>query len=56
MFDAMNTDAEPYLFKEHFRNQLKARLLEHRVTTQILRESTLENIGHRGDTARGTGA
>ena len=55
LFDAMNADAEPYLFKQHFRNQLKARLLEHRVTTQILRESTLENIGHRGDRT-GTGA
>lgn len=45
LFTEANELAEPYFFKEHFRNQLKARLLEHRVSTQVLREGTLENIG-----------
>lgn len=44
LFAEANEAAEPYFFKEHFRNQLKTRLLEHRVSTQILREGTLDNI------------
>ncbi len=44
LFPEANEAAEPYFFKEHFRNQLKARLLEHRVSTQVLREGTLENV------------
>jgi len=44
LFPEANEAAEPYFFKEHFRNQLKARLLEHRISTQVLREGTLENI------------
>jgi hypothetical protein len=44
LFAEANQLAEPYFFKEHFRNQLKARLLEHRIATQVLREGTLENI------------
>ena len=36
---------EPYRYAEHFRNQLKARLLQHRVSTQVARESTLANVG-----------
>lgn len=44
LFQEENEAAVPYFFKEHFRNQLKARLLEHRVSTQVLREGTLENI------------
>jgi hypothetical protein len=44
LFAEANQLAEPYFFKEHFRNQLKTRLLEHRISTQILREGTLENI------------
>ena len=52
LFDALNEAAQPYLYKEHFRNQLKARLLKHKIATQILREGTLENLGHLGDHAR----
>jgi hypothetical protein len=44
LFAEANLLAEPYFFKEHFRNQLKTRLLGHKVSTQILREGTLENI------------
>lgn len=44
LFAEANSLAEPYFFKEHFRSQLKARLLEHKVATQILREGTLNNI------------
>ena len=44
LFSEANAAAEPYFFKEHFRNQLKARLLEHRVSTQVLREGTHSSI------------
>jgi hypothetical protein len=52
LFDDLNEAAEPYLYKEHFRNQLKARLLKHTIATQVLREGTLENLGHLGDSPR----
>jgi hypothetical protein len=52
LFNELNEDAEPYLYKEHFRNQLKARLLRHKISTQVLREGTLENLGHLGDLPR----
>ena len=52
LFAKENTEAEPYSYKEHFRNQLKARLLPHLIATQVLRESTVANIGGRGDTRR----
>ena len=52
LFAKENTEAEPYSYKEHFRNQLKARLLPHLIATQVLRESTVANIGVRGDTRR----
>jgi hypothetical protein len=55
LFADANVAAEPYFFKEHFRNQLKARLLEHRVATQILREGTLENIASTPQNAREAG-
>lgn len=48
LFSEMNEAAQPYLYKEHFRNQLKARLLQHKIATQVLREGTLENIGSLG--------
>lgn len=44
LFEDRNRAAEPYAFQEHFRNQLKARLLKRRVATQVIREPTLENI------------
>ena len=52
LFDDLNEAAEPYLYKEHFRNQLKARLLKHTIATQVLREGTLENMGQLGETPR----
>lgn len=52
LFDELNEAAQPYLYKEHFRNQLKARLLKHKIATQVLREGTLENLGHLGDLPR----
>lgn len=55
LFPEANEAAEPYFFREHFRNQLKARLLEHRVATQILREGTLENITDTPQNAREAG-
>lgn len=44
LFQERNEAAEPYAFQEHFRNQLKARLLKHKVATQVVREPTLQNI------------
>lgn len=55
LFSEENEAAEPYFFKEHFRNQLKARLLTHRVSTQILREGTLENIHSVAENSRDAG-
>lgn len=49
LFQEQNEAAQPYFYKENFRNQLKAKLLRHRVTTQIVRESTLSNIGKIGE-------
>lgn len=51
LFEEQNVAAEPYFYKEHFRNQLKAKLLAHRVSTQVLREGTLENIETSGEKA-----
>jgi hypothetical protein len=48
LFAEQNVAAEPYSYKEHFRNQLKARLLGSYIATQVVRESTLENIGPQG--------
>ncbi len=41
LFAEDNEAARPYAYKEHFRNQLKAKLLPHMVPTQVVRESTL---------------
>jgi hypothetical protein len=45
----MDKEAEPYVYEEQFHNQLKARLLDDMVLTQIVRESTLANILKPGD-------
>ncbi len=50
LFPEENKDAEPYFYKEHFRNQLKAKLLKDKISTQVLREGTLDNIKKAGDT------
>jgi hypothetical protein len=52
LFAEQNEAAEPYAYKEHFRNQLKARLLIDRIATQVVRESTLNNVGNRGSSAK----
>lgn len=49
LFREENEAAEAYFYKEHFRNQLKARLLVHRISTQVVRESTIANIGKAGE-------
>lgn len=41
LFDEDNVAAEVYLYELDFHNQLKARLLEHKVPVQVLRETTL---------------
>ena len=52
LFKADNIEAEPYAYKEHFRNQLKAKLLPHRIATQVVRESTIANVWPRGESRR----
>jgi hypothetical protein len=49
LFPEMEQDATPYVYEEQFHNQLKARLLDDMVLTQIIRESTLSNIGNPAD-------
>jgi hypothetical protein len=44
LFPEMDREAEPYVYEEQFHNQLKARLLDAMVLTQIVKESTLSNI------------
>jgi len=41
LFKEDNIAAIPYDYEVHFHNQIKARLLEDKVTTQIIRESTI---------------
>lgn len=55
LFFEDNEAAKPYAYKEHFRNQLKAKLLPHMVPTQVVRESTLGLTGtERSEAARRT--
>ncbi len=42
MFQAMNDEAELYLFANNFHHQLKAQLLESQAVIQIIRETTLD--------------
>lgn len=44
LFPELQNDAYPYLFQEHFRNQLKATLLNSRISSQVVVESTLDGI------------
>ena len=41
MFNELNEDAAPYQYEPHFRNQLKAVLLDRNTPTQVVRETTL---------------
>ncbi len=43
LFPEFDEETTPYLYEEHFRDQLKARLLASMVPTQVVRESTLAN-------------
>ncbi|MEA2162145.1 MAG: hypothetical protein QOK37_272 [Thermoanaerobaculia bacterium] len=55
LFASMNQAAESYRYDAHFHNQLKARLLERRITTQIVRESTIaprDFLNARGEPKR----
>lgn len=49
LFSELEQDATPYVYEEQFHNQLKARLLGNMVLTQIVKESTLANVGKIGD-------
>lgn len=49
LFPEMDQEAEPYVYEEQFHNQLKARLLDAMVLTQLVKESTLSNIHKPGD-------
>lgn len=42
LFGTDEKDAEVYKYAAHFRRQLKARLLGHRIVTQLVRETTLD--------------
>jgi len=52
LFQEDNLAAAPYAYKEHFRNQLKARLLLDQIPTQVVRESTIASVGPQGPTSR----
>ena len=41
LFDEDNEAAEIYKYEDHFHNQLKARLLEHKTVVQVTRETSL---------------
>lgn len=41
LFEEDNLQAEPFKYDANFHHQIKARLLEHKIPTQIIRESTL---------------
>jgi hypothetical protein len=41
LFGLDKDEADVYKYATHFRRQLKARLLEHKIVTQIIRETTL---------------
>lgn len=49
LFPDMEQEAVPYVYEEQFHNQLKARLLNAMVLTQIVKETTLSNIFKPGD-------
>jgi hypothetical protein len=49
LFPEMEQDATPYVYEEQFHNQLKARLLNDMVLTQVVRESTIANTGKPGE-------
>ena len=55
LFGFDETQAEIYKYEKNFRRQLKARLLDHQIVTQIVRESTLapnDFLNARGEPKR----
>ena len=55
LFGEEDREAEVYLYATHFRRQLKARLLNDRIVTQIVRETTLtpqEFVSEKGNPLR----
>lgn len=44
LFNQENIDSIPYEYEVQFHNQIKARLLKHRIVTQIIRESTVAHL------------
>jgi hypothetical protein len=49
LFPEIEEALPAYFYEEQFHNQLKARLLGDMVLTQVVRESTLANVGKSGD-------
>ena len=49
LFPEIDEAIPAYFYEEHFHNQLKARLLKDMVLTQVVRESTLANVGKSGE-------
>jgi hypothetical protein len=55
LFASDKDEADVYKYATHFRRQLKARLLEHKIVTQIVRETTLapfDFLNNRGQPKR----
>ena len=56
LFDEIEADTVPFQYELNFHNQLKARLLEHEIPTQIVRESTIapeRSFGFQRETIEG---
>lgn len=51
-FEEINQEVEPYRFDVNFREQLKARLLQHQIATQVIRESTVAPNEHLNSLGR----
>ena len=49
LFPEIEEAVPAYFYEDHFHNQLKARLLRDMVLTQVVRESTLANVGKAGE-------
>lgn len=49
LFHEIEEAVPAYFYEEHFHDQLKARLLKDMVLTQVVRESTLANMGKPGE-------
>ncbi len=52
IFEEINREVEPYRFEVDFREQLKARLLQYQIATQVIRESTVAPNEHLNNLGR----